>query len=278
MMKATNRNVWIALLVGAVLLAAAIGAAVLFRANDTEHAAQTDAPTAGSSAEPAKESGAQEDAQEEETPEISPRLAKLLQMLYDHRGPVSNPKIREWLEWYGNKLIVEGEEDGDIVGALDSSLWDLREIADPKELERRIEDSRENALYDYEEEDEDDEGLQYSENFSEKKNRIQRFLYDLYGHLRYPGPDSPAPRRLHRLSHRFSPAAHQARSGPSRERGLRIPQRTLLHYANLFEELREKASLHPARLRSSSLRRPDRSFLRPECRSPRRGVFSSGPG
>ena len=203
MMKATNRNVWIALLVGAVLLGGGNWRCGSFprkrhrtcRANgraDSRLQRRTDKRErrAGRRAEKRKRLK-------------SVRVWRSFSRCCTTIGePVSNPKIREWLEWYGNKLIVEGEEDGDIVGALDSSLWDLREIADPKELERRIEDSRENALYDYEDDYEDDEGLQYSENFSEKKNRIQRFLYDLYGHLRYPGPDEKTPRRGDRHSGR----------------------------------------------------------------------------
>ncbi len=196
-MSATKWKKQLALLAGAILLAAlAIGAAILFQSNDIDPAAQTNAPEAGGSSEPRKEAVAPDTpggvAQEKEPSEISPRLAELLQILYDHRGDESNPKIRAWLEWYGNKMIADGKEDADIVGMLDSDLWSMRKISDPKELEWRIEDARKNALY--EDEEDADEGWQYSENFSEKKNRLNKFFYDLYGDLRYPEPHEKTPR------------------------------------------------------------------------------------
>ncbi len=180
--RSSRRRARLALLVGAVLLAAlAIGVALLFRANETDPAAQTNALKADGSSEPREETVAPDAggvAQEKEQAEISPRLAKILQTLYDHRGPESNPKIREWLVQYGNKMIADGKEDGHIVSFLDMDLWDMREIENPRELERYIEVSREDHLYDETESD----GWQYNPEFSAKENRISKYFHDNFGY------------------------------------------------------------------------------------------------
>ncbi|MDE0022215.1 MAG: hypothetical protein OXT69_12655 [Candidatus Poribacteria bacterium] len=190
-MSATKRKKRLALLVGAVLLAAlAIGVAVLFQSNDTDPAAQTNPPEAVGSSEPRKETGAPNAggaAQEKESSEISPRLAKILQTLYDHRGPESNPKIRDWLVRYGNKLIADGEEDSDIISLLDSDLWDMREVENPGELERFIEISREDHLYDETESD----GWQYDPEYSEKRNRIHKYRHERFGSSFYRKGKTP---------------------------------------------------------------------------------------
>ena len=182
--RSLHRRARLALLVGAVLLAAlAIGVAVLFWANDTDPAAQTNPPTAGSSAEPTTESG----AHDEETPEISPRLAKLLQAVYDLRGAESNPKIRKWLEWYGNKMIANGEKDEEIIRALIFNLWNMREAKNPKELERFIEESRESEL----EDETESAGWKYEPEYSEKMNRIHKYRHEQFGYALYRKGKTP---------------------------------------------------------------------------------------
>ncbi len=181
------RRARLALLAGAVLLAAlGISVAVLFQSNDTDPAAQTNPPTAGSSAEPTTESG----AHDEETPEISPRLAKLLQAVYDLRGAESNPKIRKWLEWYGNKMIANGEKDEEIIRALIFNLWNMRKTKNPKELERFIEESRESEL----EDETESAGWKYNPEYSEKGNRIYEYFVKQFGSPAFREVDGKTPR------------------------------------------------------------------------------------
>ncbi|MDE0022241.1 MAG: hypothetical protein OXT69_12790 [Candidatus Poribacteria bacterium] len=160
---------------GAVLLIAALAFLAARRAAEP--------PTAGSSAEPTTESG----AHDEETPEITPRLAKLLQAVYDLRGAESNPKIRKWLEWYGNKMIANGEKDEEIIRALIFNLWNMRKTKNPKELERFIEESRESEL----EDETESAGWKYNPEYSEKMNRIHKYRYEQFGYSLYRKGKTP---------------------------------------------------------------------------------------
>ncbi len=192
MQRSSRRRARLALLAGAVLIAAlAVAAALFFRAGDPAPAEKNGAHEAPVSAESGAkieqttaapdqedqeapvgaESGAkieqttaapdttEEPAQEDPT-DLNPRLERILSGIYAALGNETNPEGREWLEQIGSNMIAEGLGDDEISRRLSTRLLSMRGISPKKQ-------------------------------YSEKKIRIRQYLSDRYGTRNLHGKTTP---------------------------------------------------------------------------------------
>ena len=197
-MKTTQLKTRLALLVGAVLLAAlAVAAALLLRQNDQEPAKKKGSQeivggsAAGDKTDHAVSSSdaSGEAAQELEPSEESSRLEQFLSVTYEVLGDEPDPKKREWIEWHASKMIAEGASDEELGSRISTIISVLRHRS-PEDLEKiykRWEDSKQGVV--------ETDGWKYDPNFTEKQNRIDKYLFEHTG-LPYVPEGEKTPRAV----------------------------------------------------------------------------------
>ena len=184
-MKTTQRTSYrrgrLALLVGAVLMAAlAVAVALLLRQNDQEPAEKKGSQeivggaAAGDKTDHAASSSdaSGEAAQELELSEESSRLEQFLSITYEVLGDEPDPKKREWIEWHASNMIAEGASDEELGSRISTIISVLRHRS-PEDLEKiykRWEDSKQGVV--------ETDGWKYDPNFTEKQNRIDKYLFE----------------------------------------------------------------------------------------------------
>ena len=182
-MKTTQRSLYrrarLALLVGAVLMAAlAVAAALLLRQNDPAPAENKGSQeiVGGAAAvdktdHAADPSDASREAAQEQSEDRS-RLEQFLSDTYEILGDEPDPKKREWIERHASKMIAEGASDEELGSRISAVISVLRHRS-PEDLEKiykRWEDSKQGVV--------ETHGWKYDPNFTEKQNRIDKYLFE----------------------------------------------------------------------------------------------------
>ncbi len=235
-MKTTQRSSYrrarLALLVGAVLLAAlAVAAAILFRADDPASSNTTDNPKGASGSEPQHElvqgadaekvkawmdayreitqTGFDDDAddlpeewirllEEWASSDPSERLAIHLTLLYIHNARASDPQVHEWLVWIGTKRIQDGKDDDAIASELHTDFIFLRNYSG-EELKGHIQEMRDFALGKPHSYGSDPSNPNYDPrdpSLSDKENRIREYFYNRYGSVEHREENGRTPRAV----------------------------------------------------------------------------------
>ena len=195
-----NRKRRLALLVGAVLLAAlAVAAALLLRQNDQEPAEKKGSQEivgAESSADSEKEHAAtapdatDSEALEEEAPsEPNARFEWILSQLYFYNGDEANPKIRELMEYELRQLIEKGADLEEIGSSITEDLDYYRRVSAEKI------DAHYQSMLNEKQGIVETDGWKYDPNFTEKQNRIDKYLFEHTG-LPYVPDGEKTPRAV----------------------------------------------------------------------------------
>ncbi len=230
--RSSRRRARLALLVGAVLLAAlAVAAAILFRVDDPASSNTTDNPKGASGSEPQHElvqgadaekvkawmdayreitqTGFDDDAddlpeewirllEEWASSDPSERLAIHLTLLYIDNERASDPQVHEWLVWIGTKRIQDGKDDDAIASELHTDFIFLRNYSG-EELKGHIQEMRDFALGKPHSYGSDPSNPNYDPrdpSLSDKENRIREYFYNRYGSVEHREENGRTPRAV----------------------------------------------------------------------------------
>ncbi len=138
--RSSHRRARLALLAGAVLLAAlAVAAALFLRAGDpalAEESRAEEAPVSAESGAKIEPTTAAPDIKEVPA-DPNLRLERILSGIYAALGNETNPEGREWLEQIGSNMIAEGLGDDEISRRLSARLLSMRGISPKKQLSEK---------------------------------------------------------------------------------------------------------------------------------------------